>query len=140
MPEQRGVDRVASLVEGHAETFLGDLIRSGDVPRQGVAALSREGWTVVLLATPTPPAAGLPGLTECDRDCVLLLLRSREPLSGARACKELDRLGIGVHGESTVKRSLARLKRLGLARNSRRSPRGYSFADAGPLFRRPPPP
>jgi hypothetical protein len=137
MPEQpRGVDRFTSLAEGHAEALLDDLIEAGVVPRQGVTARSRGDWTVVLLAMPTP-AAGLLPLTECDVDCIKLLVGASEPLSGARACRELDRLGIGVHGESTVKRSLARLKRLGLARNSRRSPRGYSFADAGPLFRRP---
>src|SRR5262245_53475556 len=141
MPEQpRGVDRVASLVSGHAETCLAELKQAGAVPRAGAAVRSEGGWTVLVLATPTPPAAGLTGLTECDRDCIRLLMMAREPLSGARACRELDDRGIGVHGLYTVKRSLAKLKRLGVAINSRRSPRGYSFNDDGPLFRQPPPP
>jgi hypothetical protein len=139
MPEYRGVDEVVSLVEGHAEACLDDLTRAGAVPRPGLAVRSKEGWTVLLMVMPTPPTAGL-ALSECERDCVRLLLQAREPLSGARARRELEHLDIGVYGESTVKRALARLKRLGLACNSRRSPRGYSFADAGPLFRCPTPP
>jgi hypothetical protein len=136
MPDQRGVDKVASVVSGHAEMCLAELKEAGAVPRQG-AVRSEGGWTILVLATPTLPADRL---TECERACVTLLMQSSAPVSGACARAELERRGIGIHGESTVKRSLARLKRLGVAVNSRRSPRGYSFNDDGPLFRRPPPP
>jgi len=36
--------------------------------------------------------------------------------------RELERRRIGIFGEATVKRSLARLKHLGLICNSRQSP------------------
>jgi hypothetical protein len=41
---------------------------------------------------------------------------------------------MGPYGLATVKRALARLKRLGLICGSRRRPRGYWLPDAEPLF------
>ena len=41
----------------------------------------------------------------------------------------MERRGIAIYGEATVKRSLAKLKRQGLVRNSRKAPRGYSLPE-----------
>jgi hypothetical protein len=77
----------------------------------------------------------VPGLTECDRDCLAFLAAAREPLSAARVRRELEKKDIAIHAEITVKRSLARLKRLGLVCNRRKAPRGYYLPENLPLFR-----
>jgi hypothetical protein len=87
------------------------------------------------VAVPTPAGEDVPGLTECDRDCLAYLAAACEPLSAARVRRELEKKGIAIHAEITVKRSLARLKRLGLVANSRKTPRGYYLPENLPLFR-----
>ena len=54
--------------------------------------------------------------------------RVRSLMSGRAVRRELESRRIGVHGLTTVKRSLTRLKRLGLLRGAKRSPVGYSLA------------
>jgi hypothetical protein len=68
MPEQlKGVDMVASLVEGHARLCLDDLKRAGDVPRPASAVADGGGWVVLMMAFPQPPEFTIPpGLPECD--------------------------------------------------------------------------
>jgi hypothetical protein len=138
MPEQpsSGVDPVRSLVSAYANECLEDLSRAGCVPRADAAVKAGGGWTVLLVAFPTPAGDGVPGLTECDRHCLAYLAAACEPLSAARVCKELERKNIAIHAEITVKRSLARLKRLGLVANSRKAPRGYYLPERLPLFQR----
>jgi hypothetical protein len=136
MPEQRaGVDAVRSLVQGYAQECLGDLAQRGDVPRPEAAVVEGGGWTVLVVAFPTPPGEHVPGLTDCDRDCLALLAKVQEPLSAARVRRELEKRGTAIHAEITVKRSLARMKRRGLVGNSRRAPRGYYLPENLPLFR-----
>ena len=89
---------------------------------------------MLLVAFGTPPGEEVAGLTECDRDCLALLAQACEPLSAARVRRELEGRGIGIWGIATVKRSLARLKRIELIHNSRHSPRGYDLAENLPLF------
>jgi hypothetical protein len=109
MPEQpSGVDRVRSLVSAYAQECLEDLSRAGCVPRADAAVRAGGGWTVLLVASPTPAGDGVPGLTECDRDCLAYLAVACEPLSAARVRRELEKKGIAIHAEITVKRSLAR--------------------------------
>ena len=133
-------DRVRSLVIGHAHSCLGALLQAGGEPRPEAAACADAGWTVVVIAYPTPAGDGSPGLSPCERDCLTLLARVQEPLPAARVRKEMERSGLAVHAEITVKRSLARLKRLGLVDASRTGKRGYFLPDHGPLFRHPPDP
>jgi hypothetical protein len=130
-----GTDRVRALVQAMAATCLGELADAGAVPRPEGVLRSWEGWTVLLLAFPTPAGDGEAGLTDCDRDCLALLAQAREPLSAARVRRDLEKRGIGIWAEITVKRSLARLKRRRLVCNSRRCPRGYYLPENLPLFR-----
>jgi hypothetical protein len=50
---------------------------------------------------------------------------AQEPLSGERIRKEMEKQGIGIHSQITVKRTPARLRKEKVVSNSRRSPRGY---------------
>jgi hypothetical protein len=93
------------------------------------------GWTVLVAALPTPAGEDVPGLTDCDRDCLLLLTGAQEPLSAARVCRDLEKRGLGVYAEITVKRALAKLKRWQLVANRKRAPRGYYLPENLPLFR-----
>jgi hypothetical protein len=137
MPEQPStVDRVRSLVTGHAQLLSGDLASVPDPPRPETAVVSDQGWTVLVVAVPTPPGAGVPDLTECERDCIAVLMAADGPRSGVRVHRLLKRAN-AFYGLATVKRALARLKRLGILTNSRRAPQGYAVAGDFPLFRRP---
>src|SRR5262249_2039038 len=51
--------------------------------------------------------------TACDKDCLAVLARAMLPVSGEKIHQALDRAGI-LYGLVTVKRSLAKRKRLGL--------------------------
>jgi hypothetical protein len=127
------VDPVRSLVVGHGTACLAELERSAAVPRTEAALQSGERWTLLVVALPVPTGQDIPGLTDCDRDCLALLARSCEPLSAARVRRELERGTGGVYAEITVKRSLTKLKRMRIVSNSRRRPRGYFLSEALPL-------
>jgi hypothetical protein len=138
MPERPSeLNKVRSPVKGYALACLHDLQSVADPPRTEMALESAGGWSVLTVAFAALPGADVPGLRDCDRDCLALLAQAAAPLSGVRVRRELERRHLGNYGLATVKRSLARLKRLGLLVNSRRSPRGYSLAADLPLFRRP---
>jgi hypothetical protein len=129
------IDPVRSLVVGHGSACLLELEQSAAIPRAEATLQQGTRWALLVLALPVPAGQGIPGLTECDRDCLALLARSNEPLSAARVRRELERGTGGVYAEITVKRSLTRLKRLGIVCNSRRRPRGYFLPEALPLLR-----
>jgi hypothetical protein len=129
------IDRVRSLVVGHGSACLAELEQSAAIPRAEASLQNGARWTLLVVALPLPTGQGVPGLTECDRDCLALLARSNEPLSAARARRELERGTGGVYAEITVKRSLTKLKRLGIVCNSRKRPRGYYLPEALPLLR-----
>jgi hypothetical protein len=48
---------------------------------------------------------------------------------------DLEKRGLGVYAEITVKRSLAKRRRWQLVANRRRAPRGYYLPENLPLFR-----
>jgi hypothetical protein len=108
MPEQhRGVDRIASLVNGHAETCLAELKEAGAIPRPASAVADGGGWVVLTMAFPAPPAFTVPpGLPECDTHCLTLLVLKRDAgrLSADRIRKDLERLRIGVHRVPAARR------------------------------------
>src|SRR3954465_3900002 len=54
MPEPTPLDRAQSLVLGHAQACLENLLQIPCAPEPRSALLSGGGWTVVLLAFPTP--------------------------------------------------------------------------------------
>src|SRR5438132_7553080 len=110
MPDQpSGVNRVRSLVQGYAGACLRDLAKTPDAPRTEAALETSGGWVVLTVAFPAPAGTSVPCLTDCDRDCLVLLGQVTDPLSGARACQELERRGLGVYGLATVTRSPAPL-------------------------------
>jgi hypothetical protein len=112
------------------------LLKSGALPRAEVASLTDAGWTVVVLAFPSKPGEDVPGLTQCDRDCLKLLGQAKAPLPAERVRQELEKGGIGTYGIATVKRSLAKLRRLGLIANQMKGRRGYLLVESLPLLRR----
>jgi hypothetical protein len=66
-------------VEGCAERLLFALIRSSEVPLSEAASRAASGWTTLVIAFPTPPDDGPPGLTDGDRDCLAYLATARRP-------------------------------------------------------------
>jgi hypothetical protein len=134
--EQPEQDPVRALVARSAQSCLDDLFRSGQAPRPEPVLRSSAGWTVLVVAYPTPDGFPALQLSDCDQDCLSLLAQARSPLPAVRIRRELEERGLGVWGIATVKRSLARLKRLRLVGNSRRSPRGYSLEENAPLLHR----
>src|SRR4051812_12916119 len=110
-----GADPVRALGATCAREYLQALQGTGEAPRPDAAVQSGGGWTVLVIAFPPPAGGGAPpGLTPCDRDCLALLAQVSEPLSGARVRRELKKRGLPAWSIATVKRSLAKLKRLGL--------------------------
>src|SRR5262249_39593167 len=109
-----GANPVRRDVVAHAEGCAGSLAAAGQRPQPEAAVRTGGGWTVLALAHPPPDGAGHVGLTDCDVDCLSLLAQTRAPLSAERVCRGLEKHRIGVYGIATVKRALARLKRMGL--------------------------
>ena len=134
-PPEQSSEKARPVVCKHANACLAELQSSGEAPCPEAAIRAAGGWTVFVLAFATPSGDETPGLTECDRDCLALLAQVREPLSGVRARKELEKRGLGIYGLVTVKRSLVKLKRMHLVGNSKRRPRGYFLPENLPLFR-----
>jgi hypothetical protein len=131
--EQPGADLIRPLVWEQAQACLARLQQSGQGPCPEAALRAGGGWTVLVIAFPSPDGQPCPGLTDCDRDCLALLGQVQEPLSGVRVHQQLEERG-DLHGLITVKRSLAKLKQLRLVSNSRTAPRGYYLPEKLPLF------
>src|SRR4051812_21642667 len=115
MPEQQ-IDRVESILGGHGDAAIEDLRAAGCAPRSRVVVRERDGWLLTTIATPVA-AARRPGedarLTGCHKDCLKLLARQKGvPISGVLAYRAMKKdPSIGPHGEATVKRAMADLKR-----------------------------
>jgi hypothetical protein len=137
-PPEIDLDALHQILGGQALCCLEALAAAGG-PQPGATVAAQGGWTVLLAAFPTPAATepGLLELSECDRDCLAFLAENAgQHVPARRVCEELDRRG-RIHAEITVKRSLAKLnKRLGLIRNSKRSPKGYYLPDCSLFLRR----
>jgi hypothetical protein len=129
-------DRAACLASSLVGGILDDLHATHEPPHAAAAAGSAHGWSVVVIVTPGAAGDGLDHLTQCDRDCLALLAQCSLPVPVVRVRKLLEQRGIGVWGEATVKRSLARLRRLKLVSNSRRGQRGYFLPESSPIVRK----
>jgi hypothetical protein len=128
-------DRAGSLVQGYAQAIATDLQQAG-APRVTAALEDAGGWSVVVLVFPTPAGLRIPGLSDCERDCLRFLSLTGDSFSAQLVRDEMEDMGIGVYGLATVKRALANLHvRLKLIGNSRRRPRGYWLPEATPLMR-----
>jgi len=90
---------------------------------------------VLVVVAASRPGDDPPGLNPCGKDILALLATAEEPLSGERIRKEMEKQGIGVHAQITVKRTLARLRKEKVVSNSRRAPRGYFLPERLPLLR-----
>src|SRR4051794_14864263 len=129
-------DRAASLASAYALQAVEDLHAGKDMPHAAAGTATAHGWSVVVIVTPAAPGDGLDHLTQCDRDCLALLAQATAPLSGHRVRKAMEGRGVGVWGLVTVKRSLAKLRRLRLVSNSRRGQRGYFLVETAPIIRK----
>jgi hypothetical protein len=129
------LDKAASLACGYAGLILDDLLNSKDTPGHAAAVVASAGWTVLVVVAASRPGEGVPGLNPCGKDILALLATAQEPLSGERICRQMEKQGIGVHAQITVKRTLARLRKARVVSNSRRSPRGYFLPERLPLMR-----
>lgn len=113
MSDEPSTDKAQSTVEVDACACLNDLEKAGILPRQLLATRSGGGWTVLLVAMPAASVDDRSGLSDCDRDCLAMLLRVTEPLSAARIRRALEKQDIGIYAEITVKRSLTKLRKRG---------------------------
>src|SRR5262249_4067790 len=118
-----------SFVEG------GRLTPCGEVPRPESATAAGAGWTVLLIVQPWPPGADAPGLDACERACLQVLRQASVPLLVKGVRRALKEMSLGEFKLAAARRALKRLCRLCLARYEARSPRGFTLADRGPLFR-----
>src|SRR5262245_31614651 len=130
------LDRAACLAAAHGAALLADLKASGAAPGHAAFAGSAGGYCVLVIVAPSGPAEGIDGLSQCERDCLALLAQATAPLSAVRVRRELEKRGIGIWGIATVKRALARLRRLGLVSNARRGARGYYLPETSPIVRK----
>jgi hypothetical protein len=132
------IDRAAllALLEDQARHALGRLLSSGTPQAEAVVA-AQGGWTLLVSLFPTPPLGPEADhdLTPCDRDCLRILSVADRPLPADRVRNELESRKLAIWGLVTVKRSLAKLKKLGVVFNSHKLPRGYYLAEKHTLFR-----
>ena len=130
-------EHVREVTRAHAESCLAALQTTGEVAQAEAVLRAAGGWSVLLIAFPTPKDEQADVcLSGCEKACLALLGQFSEPIPGLRACAELERRGLGIYGEATVKRALARLKSLGLVANARKKRRGYFLPESSPLYRR----
>jgi hypothetical protein len=135
MPEPE-ILKSQAILTGYAQAICTDLGDAGEAPHTEAVVFSQEGWTVCLLAYPTPPPQ-LPPLARTDLAVLQALSRYPDDRLPARRITEvLARDKKTRYSEITIKRALKRLMALGLVRNARRGRRGY-FLDGRvpPLFR-----
>lgn len=133
------IDPVASVVSGHAEAVLRDLLllaERGLDPRAFAEVVTLGGWKVRLEVSPAPPEDLVPNLNPCGRAVLSLLWDADSPLSAERVREALEAKGLGIFGLITVKRALRCLHRDHKAiAHSRFRPRGYYLPQRLPLFR-----
>src|SRR4051794_1931653 len=99
MPEESpGQDQgVSPLVREHARALLAALAQTGKPPDPVAALQIGQGWSVVVIAFPTPARQAIPpGLSECDRDCLVLLAQAPQPVPASRIRKELEAKNIAI--------------------------------------------
>jgi hypothetical protein len=137
MPEQPEQDPTLRLAEEYILAFADALARLDTPPRQHRIRLQTAGCSITLSVSPVGAGAPSPvGQTECEEACLTLLAQLRgEPISGRRAVKEMERRGIGIFGEATVRRALRRLKQDGEICGCRQGRPGYFLPTALPIVK-----
>jgi hypothetical protein len=111
MQDNSPVDRGKSLVDGYANAPLAELVEAGPISRPQATTRTAGEWTVFVIACPKRPGEGVPGLTDCDRDCLACLAQAQRPMPAWTVREELEKVHSRIYGLITVKRSLAKLHR-----------------------------
>jgi len=120
---------VERAAQSAAHAVLSKLLESSaPVESVTVAIASAPGLTVTVRVSP-PGEVEASGLTPCAADVLSVLGGTSHPLTTSGVLRELARRG-AVHGESTVKRTLARLVRAGRIVSRTTPPRGYHLPGA----------
>lgn len=130
-------DPARPLAAAHAHAFLAELLQRAVPPAVDAVTCAEGGHTILVMRYPTSAGGRSPGLSPCAVDCLRLLASRGERLTAERLRDELEARRIGIHSIATVKRSLKRLRELGLVRSSHCSPRGYHLADIAPSHQGP---
>lgn len=91
---------------------LVEAYQRGEIP----GTIYVEGMTIRI--APTRP-------TSCEVD-LLALIATHQPIPTSRILEALEARG-QLHGETTVRRTLARMVKSGQLRSSRFAPRGYTL-------------
>lgn len=121
-------DPLKTALEAHALRALADA--KGAPPARALSVTVTAGDLSATLTVARLKAGcgacdgGLPPLTDCERDVVRLVAAAWYRWPTSKVLSELERHGL-IHGESTVKRALARLVQLQILGNSKTAPRGY---------------
>lgn len=120
---------VERAVSAAAHALLAKLLESAvPVAATTVATAFAPGLTVTVRVSP-PEGAEVPETTPCAADVLTVLGSARHPLTTSGVLRELALRGM-LHGDSTVKRTLARLVRSGQVVSRTVAPRGYHLPGA----------
>lgn len=118
---------IRSVAEAAAHAAQADLLRLNPTRRVDLGpcvcsvAVTGEVWTVSVVIAPTNSRQSL---GPAERDILATLAAAGIPLSTSRVLSELARRGID-HSETTVKRRLAALVKVGALQSRTQPPRGY---------------
>jgi hypothetical protein len=125
MSEQLSVDPLRALIDCHARDCLTELLAGGATPVSDAVVMTNGKWSVLLAVYRTPPEGGVPSLTTCERDCLVMLAKQEEAVSAHQLWEKLlNREDTRKWAEITIKRSLVRLKKHGQICTTRKGPRG----------------
>lgn len=125
-PDHGPVERTVCAA---AHALLAKLLEAaGPVTAVTVAAATAPGLTVIVRVAP-PDAVEAAAVTPCGADLLAVLGTASHPLTTSGVLREMALRGM-LHGDSTVKRTLARLVRSGAVVSRDRAPRGYHLPGA----------
>ena len=135
MPEQP-TDTVRVVVQKAAVQTLADLQATGVEPQPESVVLKVGTWTVAVIVSPSPAVA--PVLNSLDQRCLAVVAvahhSANQAISAATIRRSLKNRNLGTYSESTVKRSLKRLRALGLVGCRGKRPGGHFLITPAPLF------
>lgn len=126
IPDPNSVERTVQAV---AHSLLAKLLESTTpIDTATVATAFAPGLTVTVRVSP-PECVEVPEVTPCAADVLTVLGSASHPLTTSGVLRELALRGL-LHGDSTVKRTLARLVRSGQVVSRTVVPRGYHLPGA----------
>jgi len=120
---------VERAAQSAAHAVLSKLLESSSLVETVTVAIASAPELTVMVRVSPPNAVETSDLTPCAADVLSVLGSTSHPLTTSGVLRELARRG-AVHGESTVKRTLARLVRAGRIVSRTTPPRGYHLPGA----------